>query len=95
MLKFNRTSFENKYSFFLSLFLIFFIISPKISTPFLVFIILFYLYNLFKRNVAFRFEKYYLPLIILYFSYVLGVFYTENLHEALRGLENNLSLLSL
>jgi O-antigen ligase len=93
MLKFNLTSFENKYSFFLALFLIFFTISPKISTPFLVFIILFYVYNLFKRNVAFRFEKYYLPLIILYFSYVLGVFYTENLHEALRGLENKLSLL--
>jgi O-antigen ligase len=93
MINFKNFKFETIYSFLWVGFLIVFFVAPKISTLILILSVLFFIYSLITKKVIFSFKKLYIPFILFYIAYVVGVLFTNHTSVALKILENKLSLL--
>lgn len=93
MSKISKLNFEKIYAFLWAVFLIVFLIAPKISTFILIISLIFFVIALIKNKVKFRFQRIFIPIITLYIVYLIGAFFTDNIPEALKLLENKLSLL--
>lgn len=93
MNNFKNLKFETFYSYLWACFLIVFLVAPKISTLILIISSLFFIYSLIVKNVIFSFNKLYFPFVLLYLAYLIGVIFTNHATEALKILENKLSLL--
>jgi len=93
MSKLNRMNFEKIYAYLWAVFLFVFLIAPKISSFILVICLLFFIIALVNNKVTFRFHRFFIPIITLYLAYLIGAFFTDNIPEAQKLLENKLSLL--
>ena len=92
MSKLNRLNFEKTYAFLWAIFLIVFLIAPKISSFILILCLIFFIVALVNKKVSFRFHRFFIPIITLYLAYLIGAFFTDNIPEARKLLENKLSL---
>lgn len=93
MSKINRLNFEKTYAILWAVFLIVFLIAPKISTFVIIISLLFFVISLINKKVIFRFHRFFIPITALYIAYLIGAFFTNNIPEAQKLLENKLSLL--
>jgi O-antigen ligase len=88
-----KYDFEKWFEFSISIFIFTFLISPKISNLFILFIFIVLVLGYIKKNIYFRFNKLSYYFIGFYICYLIGAIWTNHPSIAIGYLEKKLSLI--